>query len=63
MLMWILIIFALALIFGIIKVENLKEWYAKGLEFVQTNLNKGKSEAKNEPVSQEENAQNNDKAE
>lgn len=48
MLTWILIIFALAMVFGIIKIENLKEWYAKAVEIIQANLNKNKTEEKKE---------------
>lgn len=41
MFVWILIIFALAMIFGVIKVENLKEWWAKALAFVKESIRKG----------------------
>ena len=40
MLIWILIIFALAVIFGVIKVETLKNLYTKVEEFVKTKMNK-----------------------
>lgn len=59
MLIWILIVFVLAMVFGIVKVENLKEWSAKAVEFVQANLNKNQTE-KNK---NKENSQDQDKAE
>lgn len=40
MFIWILIIFALAVIFGVIKVETLKSLYAKAEEFVNAKINK-----------------------
>lgn len=40
MLTWLLIIFALALIFGVIKVEQLKQWGEKTVTFIKENLNK-----------------------
>ena len=44
MLMWIVIVFALALIFGLIKVDNLKEWWAKLVEFLKQAIQKAKKQ-------------------
>ena len=41
MFVWILIIFALAMIFGVVKVEKLKDWWVKALAFIKESINKG----------------------
>lgn len=53
MLAWIVIIFALALVFGVIKVEQLKMWGDKAMSFAKEKLNK-------DLVNKEENPDQND---
>ena len=40
---WLLIIFALAVVFGVIKVEQLKEWGNKAVAFVSSYMEKSAS--------------------
>lgn len=46
MLTWILIIFVLALIFGVIKVDMLKSWGDKVVAFIKEGLDKDQDEPK-----------------
>ncbi len=57
MLTWLVIIFALALVFGVIKIENLKDWGDKALKFAQDNMAK----MQNKSANKASDAENSDK--
>ncbi len=55
---WLVIIFVLALVFGVVKIETLKDWGNKALNIAKDNVNKLQNTAANSQENEKKDADN-----